>query len=470
MELIYKQFTTIVDNVFDLQRFAEGGTNVVGTQFNVDAYTGVQTPQTAANSMSATMKRYYDMELLDNARNEHYYNQFGKKKVLPAKHGKDIEWRRFNTLPNADRLTEGVIPTGKDFGMTMLKAEIHQYGMYITISDQLEMHAIDNVILGATEELGASAGETEDVCTRNVLMEGTNVMYAPPVDDDGKVTGEAPVGRWGITTDCRLTPDLINRAKTILKKLKAPMINGKYVAIIHPSVEYDVRRSKDWIEAHKYSRPEEIFNGEIGELHGVRFISAPNATCWKGGNLCNASANLTLSGYSEERGELFAEYGDMTDYKATVTEAIDDTVVGRYVHFYDTSAAKIIATVKIVGATPGEKKIWFDTAVPGAASGDKLQPGEGGADGAAVYGCLFLGKEAYGVIDPEGAGMEMIIKDKSQAGGPLNQFSTLGYKFEGGAKILYQDRMLRVECSSALSDTDEDNSAPIRQATPVRQA
>jgi hypothetical protein len=99
-----------------------------------------------------------------------------------------------------------------------------------------------------------------------------------------------------------------------------------------------------------------------------------------------------------------------------------------------------------------------------------LQPCEGGADGAAVYGCLFLGKEAYGVIDPEGAGMEMIIKDKSQAGGPLNQFSTLGYKFEGGAKILYQDRMLRVECSSALSDTDEDNSAPIRQATPVRQA
>jgi hypothetical protein len=54
-------------------------------------------------------------------------------------------------------------------------------------------------------------------------------------------------------------------------------------------------------------------------------------------------------------------------------------------------------------------------------------------------------------------GMEMIIKDASQIGGPLNQFSTIGYKFEQAAKILYQNRMLRVESCSAYSGIDEAN-------------
>ena len=33
----------------------------------------------------------------------------------------------------------------------------------VSVSDQLELHAIDDVILGAAEELGASAGTTQDV-------------------------------------------------------------------------------------------------------------------------------------------------------------------------------------------------------------------------------------------------------------------------------------------------------------------
>ena len=77
--------------------------------------------------------------------------------------------------------------------------------------------------------------------------------------------------------------------------------------------------------------------------------------------------------------------------------------------------------------------------------------------GGAVYLSLFFGKDAYGEIDPDGGGMEMIIKDKSEAGGPLNQFSTLGYKFSTAFKILYEDRMVRVESCSDYSDVDEEN-------------
>jgi len=78
--------------------------------------------------------------------------------------------------------------------------------------------------------------------------------------------------------------------------------------------------------------------------------------------------------------------------------------------------------------------------------------------GTATYASYLFGKDAFGIIDPEGGALEMIVKDKSQIGGPLNQFSTIGYKFEtNGATVLYPERMLRIMSCSSYSATDEVN-------------
>ena len=75
-----------------------------------------------------------------------------------------------------------------------------------------------------------------------------------------------------------------------------------------------------------------------------------------------------------------------------------------------------------------------------------------------TYATYFFGKDAFGIIDPEGGALEMIIHDKGEIGGPLNQFSTIGYKFEtNGATILYPERLLRVMSVSSFSATDEVN-------------
>ena len=139
-------------------------------------------------------------------------------------------------------------------------------------------------------------------------------------------------------------------------------------------------------------------------------------------------------------------------------------LVGFFSHF-DNERIQLMGTVEIVGCSPASKYIWLAEESPVALSGtsgsaDRLMPGEGGdcsRTPCAVYGTLFFGKDAFGVVDPEGMGMEMIIKDAAQIGGPLNQFSTVGYKFETAAKILYQNRMVRVESCSAYSAVDEAN-------------
>lgn len=329
--------------LFDLQLFANPQPIGSSQNYNTPSPINVTTQNATGKDMSPTMKVFYDTSLLENARENMVFTQLGKKQAMK---GNKVEWRKFNTFDKAlTPLTEGVIPTGKDFGMTKIEATIAQYGDYTAISDRLELESFDDVIYGATEEMGAAEGETYDTLTRDILVaDGNCVVYG-----DG-----SRANRAAITSADVLTPETVAKVATWLKLNKAPKIEGKYVGVISPMQAYDLRKDQYWVEAHKYADVTPIFNGEIGELHGIRFIETTNAP-----------------------------------------------------EFAGTSNLK-------------------------------------------VYGAFFMGKDAFGVLDPQGEGMEMIIKDRTQAGGPLNQFSTIGYKFCHGAKVLYQERLLRVETASSF--------------------
>lgn len=255
------------------------------TCFNLQLFanltTDVPSPvnKTTDSGLSYTMKQFYDTQLLENARTQLYFNQFGKKQPLPKNNGKSVEWRKFEEYaPATTPLTEGVTPEGKSVTMTHVEATINQYGDYTSISDRLELEAVDPIIMGVTEEHGAQAGETQDVLTRDVLMTGTNIIRP---NNKGS--------RASLTSDDVITPTIIDQAVATLKKAKTPMIDGHYVAIIHPSVAYDLRENSAWIDAHKYAQPEEIYNGEIGMLHNVRFVETTNAKVWKDGEVAHYS-------------------------------------------------------------------------------------------------------------------------------------------------------------------------------------
>lgn len=458
-------------SIIDLQRHADAGTLVNATGNYVNAYDGSTIAFSGVNDLSAGMKTFYNTALLENARGNLVHAQFGRKQGLPANNGKTIEWRKWNTLPKALKpLTEGVIPTGQKFGQTSMTTSISQHGMFVAVTDLLDLHHVDPVIAGATEELGASAGATEDTLLRNILLQGTNVMFA----ENGN--GVAPNYRYELTEDCVLTPDVVHKAKTKLVKLKAPKIDNSYVAIIHPSVAYDLTKDETWVDFHKYAATAEIFQGEIGEIRGVRFVETTEAGIFAGTPLTASTRYATVSAYSGSASGGTATAGVATPYRVTVSETISNDLVGKSVNFQDVSDGnKLVGTCVIKGVNTSSKYIYLGTAAPVTlASGDFVVPGDGAgeihaADGSsravdqgyACYATLFLGKDAFGIIDPAGGGLEMIVKTREQIGGPLNQFSTVGYKFEFGAKILYEDRMVRVESCSAYSTTDEANDTVI---------
>ena len=248
--------------------------------FNLQLFADVQT--TLTEGLSAEMKTFYDMTLIDEAAPALVHDQFGQKRPIPKNGGKNIEFRKFAPLTKAlTPLTEGVTPQGKSLDVTTITAEVSQYGDFITMSDMLELTAIDNVVVEALKLLGRQGGATLDTVVRNILHTGTNVMYCPKVAADGSET--AVTSRSALDNTCKLTVKAVQKAVAKLRAQNAPTISGKYVAIIHPYAAYDLMRDKEWIDAHKYAQPDNLYEGEIGEIAGVRFVQTTEAKIYTGG-------------------------------------------------------------------------------------------------------------------------------------------------------------------------------------------
>ena len=232
--------------------------------------------------LSAEMKTFYDMTLIDEAQAALVHDQFGQKRPIPKNGGKTIEFRKFAALTKAlTPLTEGVTPDGKGLTVSTITATVNQYGDYITQSDVLELTSLDNTILEATKLLGRQAGLTLDTVVRNVLQSGTNVTYCPKVAAGGAET--AVTSREALDTTCQLTVKVLQQVVAKLRAQNAPTIGGKYVAIIHPYVAYDLMRDPEWIDAHKYAKPDNLYEGEIGEVAGIRFVQTSEAKIYSGG-------------------------------------------------------------------------------------------------------------------------------------------------------------------------------------------
>ena len=237
---------------------------------------------TLLDGLSAEMKTFYDMTLIDEAQSNLVHDQFGQKRPIPKNGGKTIEFRKFAPLAKAlTPITEGVTPDGKSLEVSTITAEVAQYGDYITQSDVLELTSLDNTILEATKLLGRQAGVTLDTVVRDVLHSGTNVTYCSKIGTDGAET--AVTKRADLDNTCQLTVKVVQKVVAKLRAQNAPTIGGKYVAIIHPYVAYDLMRDPEWIDAHKYANPTNLYEGEIGEIAGVRFVQTTEAKIYEGG-------------------------------------------------------------------------------------------------------------------------------------------------------------------------------------------
>lgn len=251
------------------------------------------------NDLSPEMKTFYSDYLIDLVGPELIHDRFAQMHDIPKNGGKTIEFRKYTPLKKAlTPLTEGVTPSGNKLDVSTIEATVKQYGDYIELSDFLLLTAIDNNLVEATKLLANQAELTLDTITREVINGGTNVLYAPAIDASGTETEKT--GRSQITADCKLTTKLIFKAVAVLKTMNAKPVSaiGAFGGIIHPMVAYDLmadaKKQNVWLDVYKYANPENILNGEIGKIGGVRFFETSEAKIWEDEGESSVSVFSTL--------------------------------------------------------------------------------------------------------------------------------------------------------------------------------
>ncbi len=404
--------------------------------------TTTQTTNLAA--LSDEMKTYYEKRLIDNAEPNLVHDQFGDKYPIPSGSGKTIEFRRYSPLPKAlTAITEGVTPDGDNLSVSAVTASVAQYGNWIRLSDMLELSAIDRNVEQATKLLGAQAGRTLDTITREELNGGTNVIYAPKLSGGDK---SEVLSRSEITADCKLDVDVFYKAAAQLEAMNASPIDDSFVAIIHPYSAYDLMRSEEWIDCHKYAAPEYIYNGEIGKLGNIRFVKSTEAKIWGPAEIVAGYPRLTLKS---------AISSGTTSI--SVNEVIPKELCGQLAEAVNVYIGGEPNTVSAVTYGESGATLTLGSSIASADAGAVICGQGGGKDGSAVFSTLVLGANAYGTTELENGGLEHIVKQLGYGDDPLNQRSSVGWKATKAAKRLVEAYMVRIESGNSYSDKAKSN-------------
>lgn len=416
-------------------------------QFFADSYPDTQTTllNTPGNDMSPEMKTFYNKVLIKTAEPELVYDRFGDHVPIPERHGKTMEMRKVAPLKKATKpLVEGVTPDGNKTDVSAVTVEVHQFGDFIRYSDVLDVTTIDNMAVEYTEILGSQAGRTGDTITRDVVCAGTCKMFAHAVVNGAETE---VLTRSAITTDCRLTPKVMRKAVNYLKRVNAKPFDGGYVAIIHPDTSCDVTGDPEWIEAHKYASPEEIKAGEIGKLHGVRYVESTEAKIIGPADIFTDVPRTTLHTALDATGSTSIK-PDMTITTAQADELTARIRDGETVKIY--VGGKEATVTAVTAGSPGTAALTVSAAVKSVAKGAVICGYGAGADGSAVYCTMLLAKGAYCTTSINGLGLQHIFKQLGSAGtsDPLNQRATIGWKMTKAALRKVEEYMCRIEHST----------------------
>lgn len=391
-----------------------------------------------STGLSNQMKTFYEKTLIELASPNLIHDQFAQKKNIPANSGKSIEFRKFESLGTdleALVLYENIIPDGQDLVSTDIVANICETGGYVKVGDTFQLTAIDPVLVQATKKIAEQASIVADKITRERMMEGTNVIFA-----------NGGVSRHTLTADNTIKLADIFKAAAQLKGANAPSLDGSFVAIIHPYTSFELMQedgvSNTWLDISKYKNAEKIYNGELGKVGGVRFVESTQAKIFRGRALA-ADGSRTLTATAATGG------------KVTVSGAEAGALVGRYVIIGGQLLYVTANTATQLTVVDPDDHVTAVT--PTVNNSAVVYPGEGGAEGISVYATVIMGADAYATTGIGDGGIEHITHDKSQIGGPLNQFSTVGWKLRKTAEILVDEYMVRLESCSKTFPNAEAN-------------
>ena len=347
-------------------------------------------PSTTASSSIYLLGAYYDRVLLENLYPELRFYQLAKKKPMPKGMGKTITFTKITKVSaSTSVLTEGVPPSPTWLTATQISDTLVQLGQYVPISDLLSMTALDPVIEDTAKELGAAASESID-----------KYVYARCFGDDDSECDAERTGILGAAT-C----DWSNFYK------QHPTAADQGFSTIFFSLDGSIPAIavlKSFLTSTTAATAAEYGMTVNTVLRAVNSLRVQNVPTFDNGDYVMVVHPDCITQLMRDND--FQVWNSPQNAKETMWKG----EAGR------------IANCRLVTSTTIGKTESCSISVGTGFSG--------------VFNVL-LGKDAIAVTEIEGA-VKMKIKPAGSAGAvdPLDQVSTVGYKWTGCAKVLDEAR------------------------------
>lgn len=256
------------------------GSALTGTSFlsaSPTAYAG------GGSQLTPAIQTIWSKEILFQAMPILRFEQFAVKKTeLGVQPGLTIHFMRYNNLPNASQLVEGVRMETVALTASQFDITVAEQGFAIAVSELLLNASFDDVMASGSRLLGRNMALYLDGSARDTLLQASSMIWGynkfalstavrtplSPYDHGSAATSTAALsaGNYSFTTA------VVKDAQETLATKNVPRLGETYVCFIHPHQSRQLRDDPEFIEVTKYAAPGNFLLGEIGRLNDVVFI------------------------------------------------------------------------------------------------------------------------------------------------------------------------------------------------------
>lgn len=350
-----------------------------------------------------------------------------------------------------DRLTEGVTPESTAFSLAEQSVTVDQWGMYITLTDVVELTTKHPILQEALNLEADSVARTKEYNFVETLMGCPNVIYY-----DGTVANRA-----AITGTMYWKSEIAHRLRAMMGNAGAPGRQGDmFTVVCDPSVESDVfvdMNPNSYVSALNQQGMDKLEKGIIRDWLGLRWIRSnfmphfrrltgfPAPVAGAGGALTgNVSWKVTRKSLSrgfEEEITIASTVAMGGNSRLTFTAP---ATAGYVYNVYAGSAAGD-ASLFLVRENLRPGAVWNLDGLLGAGR----NPPETPADGVTIHVIFVFGADCVDTVKMDGMSMEGKITPKGPTeSDPLSQRRHVGTKYMDKSGIRDASRMARIEVAS----------------------
>lgn len=256
------------------------GSALTGTSFlsaSPTAYAG------GGSQLTPAVQIIWSKEILFQAMPILRFEQFAVKKTeLGVQPGLTIHFMRYNNLPPASQLVEGVRIETVALTASQFDITVAEQGFAIAVSELLLNASFDDVMASGSRLLGRNMALYLDGSARDTLLQASSMIWGynkfalstavrtplSPYDHGTAATAttQLSAGNFSFTTA------VVKDAQETLATKNVPRLGETYVCFIHPHQSRQLRDDPEFIEVTKYAAPGNFLLGEIGRLNDVVFI------------------------------------------------------------------------------------------------------------------------------------------------------------------------------------------------------